>query len=162
MHRLQEFEQAYLKKNLPPFKAGDTVKVHCRIKEGDKERIQVFEGVVLSRHNAGASSTFTVRKISYGVGVERIFPLHAPFIEKVEVSTVGRVRQSRLFYLRKLSGKKARISAVDTRGKGEVVVPQEGVVETEETAPQETEAAPIEAGETKGQVSQTKPKKAAE
>jgi large subunit ribosomal protein L19 len=134
MHPLQEFEQSHLKKNLPAFKSGDTVKVHCKIKEGDKERIQVFEGIVISKHNAGASSSFTVRKISYGVGVERIFPLHAAFIDKVEVMSIGNVRRSRLYYLRELSGKKARISAVDTRRKGEIVIPQEGEVESETMA----------------------------
>jgi large subunit ribosomal protein L19 len=133
MHALHEFEQSYLKKNLPPFKSGDTVKVHCKIKEGDKERIQVFEGVVISKHRAGASSSFTVRKVSYGIGVERIFPLHAAFIDKIEVMTIGNVRRARLYYLRELSGKKARISAVDTRGKGEIVVPQEGEAEKVES-----------------------------
>jgi len=116
MQLLQEFENAQLKKTLPRFKAGDTVKVHCKIKEGDKERIQIFEGVVLGRHNKGLSSSFTVRKISFGMGVERIFPLHAPFVDKIEVMTRGKVRRSKLYYLKKLSGKKARITAEDTRG----------------------------------------------
>lgn len=131
MHALQDFEKAQLKQNLPPFKAGDTVKVHCKIKEGDKERIQIFEGVVLSRHNAGVSSSFTVRKISYGIGVERVFPLHAPFIDRIDVITRGKVRQSRIYYLRKLFGKKARITAMG-RKLGEdraPVVPEEGKVE---------------------------------
>ncbi len=93
----------------PDFRAGDTVRVHVRIKEGDKERIQVFEGVVIVRRRAGSGSTFTVRKISYGVGVERIFPLHSPLIAKIEVKARGKVRRSRLFYLRELTGKAARI-----------------------------------------------------
>jgi large subunit ribosomal protein L19 len=93
----------------PEFRSGDTVRVHVRIKEGDKERIQVFEGVVLQRRRAGASSSFIVRKISYGVGVERIFPLHSPTIAKIEVKARGRVRRARLTYLRDLSGKAARI-----------------------------------------------------
>ena len=92
----------------PDFRSGDTVRVHVRIKEGDKERIQVFEGVVIVRRR-GPSSTFTVRKISYGVGVERIFPLDSPMIAKIEVKARGKVRRSRLFYLRELTGKAARI-----------------------------------------------------
>ncbi len=115
MHALQEFEKVQLKTQIPHFKAGDTLRVHCKIKEGDKERVQIFEGIVICRHNAGMSSSFTVRKISYGIGVERIFPLHAPFIEKIEVLSIGKVRQGRIYYLRKLSGKKARIASVDTR-----------------------------------------------
>lgn len=117
MQRLQEFEAAQIKTGLPHFKSGDTVRVHCKVKEGNKERIQIFEGVVLKRHNKGISSSFTVRKVSHGIGVERVFPLHAPFIEQIEVVTVGKVRQSRIYYLRERSGKKARIAAVDTRGK---------------------------------------------
>jgi large subunit ribosomal protein L19 len=138
MHPLQEFESSRLKKDIAPFKSGDTVRVHCKVKEGDKERIQIFEGVVIGRHNAGISSTFTVRKISYGVGVERIFPLHAPFVERVEVCQVGRVRRSKLYYLRDLSGRKARISAVDLRGKElgvEPEAPYASPVEAVETAP---------------------------
>lgn len=119
MHPLKEFESTQLKSDLPGFKAGDTLRVHCKIKEGNKERIQIFEGVVIARHNRGTGSSFTVRKVSHGVGVERVFPLHAPFIEKIEVVTVGKVRQSRIYYLRALSGKKARIAAVDTRGRGQ-------------------------------------------
>ena len=100
-----------LRRDLPPFRAGDTVRVHVKIREGEKERIQVFEGVVLRRRKGGHSATFTVRKLSYGVGVERIFPLHSPMVAKVEVKARGRVRRSRLFYLRKLTGKAARIRA---------------------------------------------------
>ncbi len=95
--------------DVPDFKAGDTVKVHVRIKEGDKERIQVFEGVVLRRRGGGMGATFTVRKVSYGVGVERVFPLHSPVIDKIEVVTRGKVRQGRIYYLRALRGKAARI-----------------------------------------------------
>jgi large subunit ribosomal protein L19 len=95
--------------DVPEFRGGDTVKVHVRIKEGDKERVQVFEGVVLRRRGGGVGATFTVRKVSYGVGVERIFPLHSPVIDKVEVVTRGRVRRSRIYYLRNLRGKAARI-----------------------------------------------------
>ena len=93
----------------PVFKSGDTVTVHYKIKEGNKERIQNFRGVVIQRKGSGATETFTVRKVSGGVGVERIFPLLSPFIDKVEVNKVGKVRRARIFYLRKLTGKKARI-----------------------------------------------------
>ncbi len=98
--------------DLPQFRAGDTVRVHVRIKEGEKERLQAFEGVVLRRRGEGLGSSFTVRKVSYGVGVERIFPMHSPVIDRVEVVTKGRVRQGRIYYLRKLRGKAARIKEV--------------------------------------------------
>ena len=97
------------KKEFPEFKAGDTVTVTYKIKEGDKERLQNFKGVCLQRRGAGATQTFTVRKISNGVGVERIFPLNSPFIEKISLDKVGKVRRARIFYLRDLTGKKARI-----------------------------------------------------
>ncbi|MBO7562252.1 MAG: 50S ribosomal protein L19 [Bacteroidales bacterium] len=97
------------KKEFPAFKAGDTVTVTYKIKEGDKERLQNFKGVCLQRRGAGATQTFTVRKISNGVGVERIFPLNSPFIERISVDKVGKVRRARIFYLRDLTGKKARI-----------------------------------------------------
>lgn len=93
----------------PAFAPGDTVKVHVKIKEGEKERIQVFQGVVISRHNGASNASFTVRKVSYGVGVERIFPLHSPALDKIEVVTHGRVRRAKIYYLRKLRGKAARI-----------------------------------------------------
>jgi large subunit ribosomal protein L19 len=95
--------------DVPHFRAGDMVKVHVRIKEGDKERVQVFQGHVLRRRGAGLGSTFTVRKISYGIGVERIFPLHSPIIDRIELVSEGRVRRSRIYYLRALRGKAARI-----------------------------------------------------
>ena len=98
-----------MRKDIPPFKAGDTLKVHVKIVEGDKQRIQLFQGVCIARHNKGAGSSFMVRKISNGVGVERVFPLHAPTVEKIEVLTVGRVRRAKLYYLRNLQGKAARI-----------------------------------------------------
>lgn len=99
----------YMKNDLPEFRAGDTVKVHVRIKEGDKERIQVFEGLVIYRHGGGISATFTVRKMSSGVGVEKIFPLHSPMIAKIEVVRLGKVRRAKLGYIRSLSAKAARI-----------------------------------------------------
>jgi large subunit ribosomal protein L19 len=97
------------RRDLPPFRAGDTVRVHVRIREGEKERIQVFEGVVLRRKKGGASATFTVRKMSYGVGVERIFATESPTVVKVEIKRRGHVRRARLYYLRELTGKKARL-----------------------------------------------------
>ncbi len=98
-----------LRRDLPPFRTGDTVRVHVKIREGDKERIQVFEGVVLRRKKGGRSATFTVRKLSYGVGVERIFATESPTIAKLEIKQRGHVRRSRLYYLRELRGKKARL-----------------------------------------------------
>jgi large subunit ribosomal protein L19 len=95
--------------DLPDFVPGDTVKVHVKIKEGEKERIQVFQGVVISKRKGMASASFTVRKVSYGVGVERIFPLHSPVIERLEIITKGRVRRAKIYYLRKLRGKAARL-----------------------------------------------------
>jgi len=111
---LQAIEARQLRKTpLPDFRVGDTVRVHVLIKEGEKERAQVFEGVVIKKHHAGARASFTVRKVSYGVGVERIFPLHTPRIEKLEVVSRGRVRRARLYYLRDRAGKAARIREQD-------------------------------------------------
>jgi large subunit ribosomal protein L19 len=109
MNALEAIEKAYMKDDLPEFRAGDTLRVNVRIREGEKERIQAFEGVCLRRHNSGAKSTFTVRKLSGGIGVERIFPTHSPMIESIKVVRHGRVRQSRIYYIRELFGKKARI-----------------------------------------------------
>ena len=95
----------------PAMKSGDTVKVHVKVREGDKERIQIFEGVVIGIHRGGTRASFTVRKVSYGVGVERTFPLHSPRVDKIEVVTRGHVRRAKLYYLRALSGKAARITA---------------------------------------------------
>ncbi len=109
MNEIARIDAESLRKDLPDFRPGDRVQVHVRIKEGDKERIQIFEGVVIVRKRGGPSSTFTVRKMSYGVGVERIFPLHSPMIAKIEVKARGRVRRSKLYYLRERTGKAARI-----------------------------------------------------
>jgi large subunit ribosomal protein L19 len=109
MNRLDGLEAPALRKDHPPFRPGDTLRVHVRVKEGDKERIQMFEGVCIRRRGNGTSETFTVRKVSYGVGVERIFPVHAPVVEKVEIKSRGHVRRSRLYFLRELRGKKARL-----------------------------------------------------
>ena len=107
--KIEEIEAAQLRTGLPEFRVGDTVRVHYKIVEGDKDRIQVFQGVVTKRHRAGARSTFTVRKISFNVGVERVFLVHSPRIDKVEVVSKGIVRRARLFYLRDLAGKAARV-----------------------------------------------------
>jgi large subunit ribosomal protein L19 len=104
-------EQSAQKKELPSFKAGDTVSVHYKIREGNKERIQVYQGVVIQRNSAGSSETFTVRKVSNGIGVERIFPVNSPNIDKIEVNSAGKVRRAKLFYLRELTGKAARIKS---------------------------------------------------
>ncbi len=116
MDVVRKIEQEHMRIDIPQFRAGDTVNVHIRIIEGEKERIQVFKGTVIKVHRGGTSGTFTVRKVSGGIGVERIFPLHSPSIEKIEVVTRGKVRQGRIFYLRKLKGKAARIKPRDTRG----------------------------------------------
>ena len=102
-------ETEFLKAGLPAFRSGDTVKVHVRVVEGEKERIQVFQGVVIARRGGGTRETFTVRKISGGIGVERIFPLHSPVLDKIEVVRKGKVRRAKLYYLRDLRGKAARI-----------------------------------------------------
>jgi len=107
--KIAEIESAQLRTGLPDFRVGDTIRVHYRIVEGDKDRVQVFQGVVLKRHRAGARSTFTVRKVSFNIGVERVFLSHSPRIEKVEVVAKGVVRRARLFYLRDLQGKAARV-----------------------------------------------------
>ena len=124
MHPFIETQKEWLK-NVPPFRAGDTVRVNVRVKEGDKERLQAFEGVVIARKGEGVSKTFTVRKISNGVGVERIFPLHSPMLESVSVVRRGRVRRAKLFYLRELTGKATRIKEKKIR----VAVPVTGSAE---------------------------------
>jgi large subunit ribosomal protein L19 len=106
---LRDIEASFHRDNIPKFRPGDSVKVHTLIKEGDKERVQIFEGVVIDRRDGGSRASFTVRKVSYGVGVERIFPLHSTRIERIELTMRGRVRRARLNYLRALEGKAARI-----------------------------------------------------
>jgi len=109
MQVLKEIEKEQMRIDHPEFASGDTVIVYVKIREGEKERIQAFQGVVISKRKGTTTATFTVRKISYGVGVERIFPLHSPIIDRIEVKTHGRVRRSKIYYLRKLRGKAARI-----------------------------------------------------
>jgi large subunit ribosomal protein L19 len=114
MNVIETLENEQMRFDIPNFGPGDTVKVHARIREGQKERIQIFQGVVIRKRRGTTGATFTVRKISYGVGVERIFPLHSPMIDKVEVVSKGKVRRARLYYLRKLKGKAARIKELRT------------------------------------------------
>lgn len=109
MNILDKINHESQRKGIPEFRTGDTLRVHCKIKEGDKERIQIFEGVCICRRRGGIRASFTVRKTSYGVGVERVFPLHSPQIDRIEVASSGHVRRSRLYYLRELTGKAARI-----------------------------------------------------
>ena len=109
MHFLDEVDAASLRSDIPAFRAGDTVKVHVRVIEGNRSRIQVFQGVVIRIHGGGVRETFTVRKISFGTGVERTFPMHSPIVEKIEVVSRGDVRRAKLYYLRDLRGKKAKI-----------------------------------------------------
>jgi large subunit ribosomal protein L19 len=120
MHEFIETQKEWLRTDHPPFRAGDTVRVNVRVKEGDKERLQAFEGVCISKRGSGVSQSFTVRKISNGVGVERIFPLHGPMIGSISVVRRGRVRRAKLFYLRELAGKASRIRERKVRA---VVVP---------------------------------------
>ena len=112
---IEQIEKNQVRTDLPDFESGDTVRVHVRIKEGDKERLQVFEGVVIARKHGGVRETITVRKTSFGIGVERIFPLHATIVDHIDVVKRGRVRRAKLYYLRKLRGKAARIRERDTR-----------------------------------------------
>jgi len=121
MHPFIETQKEFLRADLPAFRPGDTLRVNVRVKEGDKERLQAFEGVCIARRGSGVSETFTVRKVSNGVGVERIFPLHSPMIGGITVLRRGRVRRAKLYYLRNVSGKSARIREKNTR----VTVPGE-------------------------------------
>ena len=126
MHPFIETQKEWMK-SIPPFRSGDTLRVNVRVKEGEKERLQAFEGVCIARRGAGVSETFTVRKISNGVGVERIFPVHSPMLSEITVVRRGRVRRAKLFYLRTVTGKSARIKEKKVR----VVVPVTGTAETE-------------------------------
>ena len=114
MNLVELIEQPYLKADIPAFRVGDTVKVHVKIKEGDKERIQVYEGVVIARKGSGLKETFTVRRVAYNVGVERTFPVHSPRLDKIEIVRRGKVRRAKLYYLRERTGKAARIKELRT------------------------------------------------
>lgn len=113
MRKLEQLEKEHLKEQVGQFRVGDTVRVHMRIVEGEKERVQIFQGVVIRRKGGGLSESFTVRKYSYGIGVERIFPLHSPRIEKIEVVRSGKVRRAKLYYLRRRKGKAARLKEIN-------------------------------------------------
>jgi large subunit ribosomal protein L19 len=112
MNIIDRIEREQMRMDIPPFRPGDTVQVHVKIREGEKDRVQVFQGVVIVKKKGGLRSSFTVRKISYGIGVERVFPLHSPSIDKIEVVEKGIVRRSRLYYLRGLRGKAARVKTL--------------------------------------------------
>jgi large subunit ribosomal protein L19 len=141
---IESIERAQIRADLPQFKAGDTVRVHFKVIEGQRARIQVFEGIVLKRQGAGARETFTVRKQSFGVGVERTFPLHSPKIEKIEVAAIGDVNRAKLYYLRGKVGKKARVRELrqdGARGAAKAAQKQEAApseVSEQETPPVET------------------------
>jgi large subunit ribosomal protein L19 len=127
MHVFIETQKEWIRKDIPAFRAGDTLRVNVRVKEGDKERIQAFEGLCIARRGSGVSESFTVRKISNGVGVERIFPVHSPMIAELEVLRRGRVRRAKLYYLRNLTGKATRIK----EKKVKIAVPVTGGAEAE-------------------------------
>src|SRR5687767_13315598 len=126
MHPFIDTQKEWLRDNVPPFRAGDTLRVNVRVREGDKERLQAFEGVCIARRGSGVSASFTVRKISNGVGVERIFPVHSPMIAEVVVLRRGRVRRAKLFYLRSLAGKATRIREKKVR----VAIPETTTAES--------------------------------
>ena len=143
MHRLYSVDQPSLKQDIPDFRAGDTVKVHVRVVEGTRSRVQIFQGVVIARDGDGVRATFKVRKISFGVGVERTFPLHAPSIDKIEVVTRGAVRRAKLYYLRGRRGKAAKIrERRDYRPQGakDQTVAEKSAEETELVTAAETAA----------------------
>lgn len=119
MHPFIETQKEFLRSDVPPFRPGDTLRVMVRVREGEKERLQAFEGICIARRGSGVSETFTVRKISNGVGVERIFPVHSPMLAEIKVVRRGRVRRAKLFYLRNLTGKAARIRERRARPQGE-------------------------------------------
>jgi len=153
MNKTDLVEQPYLRSDIPEFRPGDTVKVHVRVVEGTRERVQVFQGVVIRRQNGGLRETFTVRKISFGVGVERTFPVHSPSIAKLELVSRGRVRRAKLYYLRDLRGKKARIKErriddVKLAAMAAAAAAAAEDAEDEDEAADEMEAVAVEGAET--------------
>jgi len=139
---IQKLEERALRKDLPEFRVGDTVRLQVKVVEGEKERIQPFEGIVIKINRGGSRAAFTVRKISYGIGVERIFPLHSPRIEKIQVLSRGKVRRARLYYLRELSGKAARVQTIsETRP---ATSEARAAAAAESPAPSESQTAPSE------------------
>ena len=168
MNSMDIVERETRRRDLPPFRSGDTVRVHVRVLEGEKERTQVFEGVVIRRRRGGASATFTVRKVSYGIGVERIFPVESPAVQKVEIKSRGHVRRSRLYYLRDLRGKKARlrsklrdlsglISEEEAEGRAGVVQAEQAPAPAVEEPAAAEEAQPTEAAEPEAPAEVTDP-----
>ena len=154
MNRMDFIQKTSLRRDLPPFRVGDTVRVHVRVREGEKERVQVFEGVVLRRRGGSVSETFTVRKVSNGVGVERICPVQSPSVAQIEIKQRGHVRRSRLYYLRDLRGKKARLHA-KVRDRSNLISEEERdgpleVPEPEVLAETPEEEAAVEANESEG------------
>ena len=145
---IETLERRQLRDDVPTFKAGDTVRVHFQVIEGNRRRVQVFEGIVIKRQGAGVRETFTVRKHSFGVGVERTFPLHSPKIEKIDVAAIGDVNRAKLYYLRGKVGKKARVREVQHRpGMAAAQRPVEKSVPATDDGPTATEPADVEQGE---------------
>jgi large subunit ribosomal protein L19 len=146
MNKTDLVEQSYLRSDVPDFRPGDTVKVHVRVVEGTRERVQVFQGVVIRRQGGGLRETFTVRKISFGVGVERTFPVHSPSVSKLEIVARGRVRRAKLYYLRELRGKKARIKErrIDD---AKLLAMEEAAIAAREAEAEAAEAEPLEGDE---------------
>ena len=168
MKRIAQIEKSFMRDDIPPFSSGDTLKVHYKIKEGDKERIQVFQGTVIGRRGSGTGATVTVRKISSGIGVERVFPLCSPNIAKIEKIRAGKVRRGKLFYLRELTGKSARIKEqiMDAEEREQLKRISEGLVESAPETPAEApveeakaEAAPAEAAAAEGTPAEEEGKK---
>ena len=144
MNKVDLIERTRLRKDIPPFRPGDQVKVHVKVREGGRERLQVFEGVVIARRGGGLRESFTVRKVSFGVGVERTFPIHAPAVAKLEVVRHGKVRRAKLYYLRELSGRRAKIE--ERRSRIQEWKPEADVPE-EPPAAEASDVAPAEAAE---------------
>ncbi|MDA2911133.1 50S ribosomal protein L19 [Nitrospiraceae bacterium AH_259_D15_M11_P09] len=142
MNRLERIQRSLVRKSVPSFEIGDTVRVHVKVVEGEKERVQVFEGVVISRKGGRNSETFTVRKVSYGVGVERIFPVHSPAVSRVDVIRQGKVRRAKLYYLRGRKGKRAKISEREFSAQSKA---PGGTARSGPTKPAEPEVTPQEA-----------------
>ena len=162
MNKVDLIEQTRLRKDIPPFRPGDQVKVHVKVREGGRERLQVFEGVVIARRGGGLRESFTVRKVSFGVGVERTFPIHAPAIAKLEVVRHGKVRRAKLYYLRELSGRRAKIEERRSRIQEwtpEADVPEEAEATTADAGTaevsEETAAAPEAEAETAPEAAET-------
>lgn len=151
-----------LRRDLPPFRTGDTVRVHVKVHEGEKDRIQVFEGVVIRRRKGGHSATFTVRKVSYGVGVERVFPVESPTVAKLEIKQRGHVRRSRLYYLRELRGKKARLRSKLRDLSGLVAEAEPGTAAAADAAAENDSAGGAEEAAVEGSVSRSAESEAAE